>query len=141
MACAYSVYEGISLSDKAFAFGPIATCSDSFCRCNSHSDAAIHFIVAIHIWTYGSTPILILCFRIFVAFAIHIMHQWNLSFNKCTLESVGIGGGGLETYRLLTHYSTHVTLRYQGTFCSTEWYRYHTVPGSSRQIYSPWTCK
>ena len=36
------------LSDKTFTFGLIATCSDSFC--------------CIRIWTYGSTPMLILCF-------------------------------------------------------------------------------
>ena len=50
-------------------------------------DAAIDFVtfaVRIRIQTFGSTPILFLCFRFFVAFpfiiCIRITHKWNLSF-------------------------------------------------------------
>ena len=70
LLCSSPVYEGISSPTK-----------------HSHSDqslqVAVHFVVIIlRIHTNGSTPILILCFRFFVAFAfvIRIMHKWNLSF-------------------------------------------------------------
>ena len=46
----------------------------------------IHFVVVVvHIHTNGTTAILILCFRFFVAFTfvirIHITHKWNLSLS------------------------------------------------------------
>ena len=58
-------------SDKAFAFGPITTCSDSFWRSRSsypHSDKWNHVI-------YGIDFVVAFPFVI----RIHITHKWNLS--------------------------------------------------------------
>ena len=68
LLCSGPVYEGISNVTR-----------------HSHSDrslhVAIHFVVVlhIHIHTNGSTPILILYLRFFVAFTfvIHITDKWN----------------------------------------------------------------
>ena len=73
LLCSGSVYDGISRPIK-----------------HSHSEwslhAAVYFViitVRTCIRTFGNTPIVILCFQIFVTFAfiicIHIMHKWNLS--------------------------------------------------------------
>ena len=65
-------------SDKPFTFTPIA-------------HEWIHFVIIIdliRIRTNGSTPILILCFRFFVAFIIRITDKWNLSFSIWVLPFV-----------------------------------------------------
>ena len=64
-------------SDKTFTFGPIATCSDSFCRIrnlHSHLDE----------WNHSGTNSMFSIFFFTFAFVICICitHKWNLSL-KC----------------------------------------------------------
>ena len=89
-------------SNKTFAFGPIAICRGS-------RGLVIHFVVVvlrcIRIRTNGSTPILILCFRFFVAFVIRIRitDKWNLSFVLCFRVFLG---------RIRIHHSHYKQVEY-----------------------------
>ena len=109
--CGSPVYEGIScLTKHSFTFGPITTCSDSFCciySSHSHSDKWNHSCIN----TMGS----ILC-RI----CIRIMHKWNLSFScrddilttdkwpSYLEDAAELGGVDGESQRGGTHADLHV---------------------------------